>query len=216
MTTTRHCVVVNEVRRRVSRIRHFLVVANTQARIGGAPSSSFRSRCVRSRRRSPCPPSDRRASSSSATRAAAICFGVLRSPGAGGVNVLVRSASRPPPAGGRPARRLQPVAAAPVLDRLEALRSSAAAGGATSTPAARPGCASRTDELVDGDRRPPRARRRPPRPRRVFRTRRARAKRRGGGAHRGRARSPRGRRATEQRQDESVGDGLDRRLDDME
>ena len=28
MTTTRHCVVVNEVRRRVSRIRHFLVVAN--------------------------------------------------------------------------------------------------------------------------------------------------------------------------------------------
>ena len=31
-------------------------------------ATPFRSRCVRSRRRSPCPPSDRRASSSSATR----------------------------------------------------------------------------------------------------------------------------------------------------
>ena len=60
-----------------------------------APSSSFRSRCVRSRRRSPCPPAGRRASSSSATRA----LGVLRSPGAAGVNVLVRSANRTPAVG---------------------------------------------------------------------------------------------------------------------
>ena len=37
-------------------------------------------------------------------------------------------------------------------------RSSAAVGGATSTPATRPGSTSRTDELVDGDR-PPRTRR---------------------------------------------------------
>ena len=36
MTTTRHCVVVNEVRRRVSRIRHFLVVANTERTLGAA------------------------------------------------------------------------------------------------------------------------------------------------------------------------------------
>ena len=85
----------------------------------GAPSSSFRSRCVRSRRRSPCPPSGRRASSSSATRAAAICFGVLRSPGAGGVNVLVRSASRPAAVGRTSGSTLRPVAAAPVPDRLE-------------------------------------------------------------------------------------------------
>ena len=41
--------------------------------------------------------------------------------------------------------------------------SSAATPRATSTPAARPGCASRTDELVDGDRRPPRTRRHQPR-----------------------------------------------------
>ena len=37
MTTTRHCVVVNEVRRRVSRIRHFLVVANTETRNAQRP-----------------------------------------------------------------------------------------------------------------------------------------------------------------------------------
>ena len=73
-------------------------------------------------------------------------LGVLRSPGAVGVNVLVRSASRNP-------RGREDV-------RLDA---AAAADGATSTPAARPGCASRTDELVDGDRWPPRTRRRPPR-----------------------------------------------------
>ena len=140
----------------------------------GAPSSSFRSRCVRSRRRSPCPPSGRRASSSSAMRAAAICFGVLRSPGAGGVNVLVRSASRPPPSGGRPARRCgrwrpprfrtawRPRGARPqrAAHRRRRRRDRGARAARTSSSTATVA--------------PPRARRRPPRPRRVFRTRRAR------------------------------------------
>ena len=116
-----------------------------------APSSSFRSRCVRSRRRSPCLPSGRRASSFFGDACRRDLLGVLKSPGAGGVNVLVRFASRPPPAAGRPARRRGRWRAAPIPDRLEAsvrepARTSAAAGGATSTPATRPGCASRTDD----------------------------------------------------------------------
>ena len=63
-------------------------------------------------------------------------LGVLRSPGAAGVNVLVRSASRTPAVGRTSGSTQRPVAAAPVPDRLEAsvrgpATSSAAAGGAT-------------------------------------------------------------------------------------